>query len=171
MKERESPPPLSLPEELADFLRPHERACLMHSSEAHGTVFVLKLPTADIESSRGTLPIQFEHELYDHPAAPVIRTVITIHDRPAAPLAFEVLTNLDDPQQGSEFAALAEQDANYLLFFDEQLRHRLAKRVTHDDAWLIGHITDRALALAAAIPRERYDFDRAKRAVLEATGL
>lgn len=65
--------PSPLPPELAEFLRDQ------------GTVFVIKLPSSDIESARGRVPIHLRHELYAHANAPVIRTTLRVYDQPEAP--------------------------------------------------------------------------------------
>src|SRR5690349_11126483 len=85
--------PSPLPPELADFLKERPYAGLLHGTD-HGTAFLIKVPTADIRSVRGPVPIQVGHELFAHPAAPVLRTVLTILDQPARPLRLEAFTNL-----------------------------------------------------------------------------
>ena len=74
-----------LPPEMADFLRGQEYACFFHGTD-QDTVAIVKLPTRKIASLRGPVPIHIGHELYDHPATPVIRTVITVFDGPDTPL-------------------------------------------------------------------------------------
>src|SRR6266545_6818463 len=76
--------PSPLPPELAEFLRDKDVACLMQGTDQE-TVFVIKLPTQDIESARGRVPIHLRHELYAHPNAPVIRTTLRVYDQPEAP--------------------------------------------------------------------------------------
>ena len=90
MTEAEPPSlrPNELPPELAAFLKDQRYACLTHATD-QGTVLVLKAPRSEIDSVRGTVPIQLRHELHRHPAAPVIRMVVTIYDQPARPLAFD----------------------------------------------------------------------------------
>ena len=174
MSERPSQPSSEsdLPPELAAFLQTQDRACLFQATADHGTVAVIKLPAADIDSTRGPVPIRLRHELYDHPAAPVIRTVLTIYDQPANPLALETFSNVQDPDQRAEFAALAEQQELVLLLYDEQVRQRLAKRVPlRDHAATIEAIVAQAQDLAARIPADAFDFDAAKQAVLERTRL
>src|SRR6266540_1889630 len=117
-----------LPPELAEFLRDTDVACLMQGTD-QGTVFVLNLPTQDIESARGRFAILLRHELYAHPAALVIRTHLTLYDQPDRPLALETFTNIEDENQRSNLAALAQQEAVLLLFYDEELGHRLTKVV------------------------------------------
>jgi hypothetical protein len=73
--------PIELLPDLAAFLATQDVACLMHET-TDGTAHVIKLPAVEIESVRCTVPIQVRHELYAHPAAPVIRSVITIYDQP-----------------------------------------------------------------------------------------
>jgi hypothetical protein len=67
--------PTPLPEPLAQFLATQDVACLMHETTA-GTVYVVKLLGAEIDSVRGSGPIHVRHELWQHPLAPVVRTVI-----------------------------------------------------------------------------------------------
>lgn len=164
-------PAVALPPELAEFLRSHDGAvCVAHATSA-GTAYILKTPAADLASLRGTIPVSLRHELYDHPTAPVLRTVLTLWDRPEAPLRLETFCNVADPEQRADFAALADQDEVLLLFYDEALRHRLSKRVPtpnrEDIPLLLGWAADRC----AAIPAAAYDFDRAKAAVLRQTTL
>src|SRR5262245_41993527 len=113
-------PPNELPPELAAFLQDQRYACLTHATN-QGTVLVLKTPRSEIESVRGTVPIQVRHELHRHPSAPVIRMVVTIYDQPTRPLAFDTFINVADPEQRDDFAALASQTELHLLFYDEQL--------------------------------------------------
>src|SRR3712207_4709550 len=81
--------PSPLLPELADFLKYYEYACVMEATDK-GTVFFMKAPAADIQSVRGPVPIITQHELYRHPSAPVIRTVIALLDKPDdLPLTFE----------------------------------------------------------------------------------
>jgi hypothetical protein len=136
-----------------------------------GTAFVIKLPAREIASVAGTVPIHLRHELYSHPAAPVIRTVLTVYDQPQRPLGLETFTNAEQPDQREDFARLAEQDQLPLLFYDEQLRHRLSKVVPYDDDGRVGEILGEADRLLAAIPPERFSFERAKLAVLRRTSL
>lgn len=160
-------PQLAIPllPELAAFLRRHEVACLMQPT-TQGTAFVIKLAGREIASVRGRVPIHLRHELYSHPAAPVIRTVLTVYDQPERPLALETFTNAEQPDQREDFARLASQDQLLLLFYDEQLRHRLSKIVPYDDDGRVGEILRRADSLVAAIPPEWFSFERAKLAVM-----
>ncbi len=162
--------PSLLPPELADFLRTQDIACLFQATD-QGTALVAKLPAAEIASLRGTVPIHIRHELYDHPHAPVIRTVVTVYDQPTNPLALETYSNVEDPQQRAAFAALADQDRLVVLCYDERLAHRLAKVVPYRDAGTVAAIVARADQLLAAIPHEQFSFEAAKQAVLEATRL
>jgi hypothetical protein len=160
--------PSPLPAELAEFLRDTEIACLMQGTD-QGTAFVIKLPAREIDSARGTVPVYLRHELYAHPAAPVIRTILVIYDQPAAPLAFDSFTNINNEEERSNFAALAQQDRLILLFYDEQLAHRLTKVVPQSDPEQSAVILTYAERVLATIPQEQFDFNRAKQAVMEAT--
>lgn len=159
-----------LPADLAAFLAPHERACLLQET-THGTAFVIKLPSADIENVRGRLPVHLRHELYAHPAAPVIRTVLTLYDQPDAPLAMETFTNVAEADQRADFAGLATQDRTVLLFYDESLTHQLTKVIAAPGVEEIERVLATAQALAATIPAEQFDFDRAKQAIVTQTML
>jgi hypothetical protein len=154
--------------ELAAFLRGQEVACVMQATN-QGTAFVIKLAGREIASVRGRVPIHLRHELYSHPAAPVIRTVLTVYDQPERPLALETFTNAEQPDQREDFARLASQDQLPLLFYDEQLAHRLSKVVPYQDEGQVGEILRQADGLLAAIPSERFSFERAKLAVMRQT--
>lgn len=136
-----------------------------------GTAFVIKLAGREIASVAGRVPIHLRHELYSHPAAPVIRTVVTVYDQPERPLALETFTNAEQPDQREDFARLAEQDQLLLLFYDEQLAHRLSKVVPYQDEGRVGEILRRADGLLAAIPPGRFNFERAKLAVMRQISL
>ncbi|MDO8673423.1 MAG: hypothetical protein Q7O66_18605 [Dehalococcoidia bacterium] len=136
-----------------------------------GTVFIIKAPSREIQSLRGHLPIQVRHELYTHPAAPVIRTVVTFYVPPDRPLAFEVFTNIQDQQQRSEFVALAEQDQLYFLCYDEALTHRLSKVVPQTRGKTVVEIVSHTNRLLAGIPKDALDFDQAKADVMAKTKL
>src|SRR5450830_1372159 len=122
--------PSTLPPELVDFLKDRPFACLTHGTD-QGTALVVKTPAHEIRSLGGRVPIHLRYELYDDPAAPVIRMVVRIHDQPDRPLALETFINVEDPQQRDDLAALANQDRLLMLFYDEGLAHRLTKTVPH----------------------------------------
>lgn len=159
-----------LPPDLADFLATQPVACLMHETN-QGTAHVIKLPSDEIVSVRGRVPILVRHELYAHPQAPVIRTVLTIYDQPERPLALETMTNIAEPDQRADFARLATQDELLLLFYDERLKHRLTKKVGNGEPETIGEILEQAETVRRRIPPERYDFMAAKAAVMRGTRL
>lgn len=163
--------PIPLPPELADFLRTQPGITCLTQASDRGTLYVVKAPAREIASLRGTVPIRFRHELHQHPAAPVIRTVITLYDVPERPLALETFTNVGDDSQRADYAQLSTQEELLMLFYDEQLRHRLSKRIPHPDREALLAVLTRAQELAAAIPAHAYDFDRAKAAVMERTRL
>lgn len=164
------PQPSVLPPELSEFLKDREYACITHSTDK-GTVFVIKAPGHDIESVRGRVPIHLRHELYAHPSAPVIRTVLTIYDQPDRPLALETFINVEDPQQAAEFTNLSQQKELHLLFYDENLTHRLSKGIRSTEPETIIEIVMRAQDLLAGIPKERFNFEEAKAAVMKVAKL
>jgi hypothetical protein len=159
-----------LPPELAAFLKDQHYAALLHATDL-GTVLLVKSPTQEIESVRGRVPIGFHHALYDHPASPVIRILTRIYDRPSRPLALETFVNVGDADQRADYAALTRQDRLLLLFYDEQLRHRLTKTTRGTDRTAIARVLTTADCLLAAIPEDRRDFDAAKAAVMEQTAM
>jgi len=160
--------PSPLPPDLADFLRDRPFACVMQASDK-GTVFIIKTPDQEIETVRGRVPIALRHQLYAHPAAPVIQTVITIYDQPEHPLALETFTNIEDEQQKADFAALAGQKELYLLFYDELLEHRLSKQVHSSQNEIVSEILMRAEEILAAIPKDKFNFDQAKADIIKRT--
>ena len=129
-------------------------------------MLVLKAPGYEIESVRGQIPIELRHELYQHPTAPVIRIVLTLYDQPARPLAFETFINVDDPQQHADYASLADQPALHLLFYDEDLTHRLTKSVVHSTRDRVPEVLAKADELFHAIPEDEFSFEIAKAAVM-----
>src|SRR5215216_3259343 len=98
--------PSALPPELAAFLKDQHYAALLHATD-QGTVLVVKAPRRDIRSVQGPVPIELRHELYQHPAAPVVRMVTRIYDQPDSSLALETFVNVEDPDQRADYAALA----------------------------------------------------------------
>ncbi len=108
------------------------------------------------------MPIALRHQLIEHPAAPVIRTVMRIYDQPNRPLAIETFINIEQEDQREDFARLGKQDQLILLFYDEELRHQLTKVVPHVPNAEAGNILNWADRIRRSIPEDRYDFDRAK---------
>ena len=167
---QERPPDLFLPPEFAEFLKDKRYACVTQATD-RGTAYVIKAPSLDIQGLRGPIPVRVRHELYEHPQAPVIRSLLHLYDKPTTPLALETFTNIAEEQQRADFAALEEQRQLLLLFYDEALAHRLSKHVPHRDPATIRQILAQAEQLRGRIPADQFDFDRAKAAVMEVTGL
>jgi hypothetical protein len=162
--------PAVLPPELAPFLKDQEFACLTHPTN-QGIVLVLKAPELEIHSVQGPVPIGIWHSLYDHPTAPVIRMLLRLYDQPNRSLAFESFVNVEDPQQRADYAALSQQDQFVLLFYDEQLSHRLTKLVDNTRRLEMAEILQSAVALYEATPREIFNFEVAKEWVMGRTHL
>ena len=106
-----------------------------------------------------------------HPAAPVIRTLLTLYDQPDRPLALETFTNIQDEDQRSTFAALSRQEALIILFYDEEVSHQLTKLVPQTNPEQSAIALNYAEQFLVTIPEGEFDFDRAKQAVMDATGL
>ncbi len=168
--EEERLQPFELPAELAEYLAGQEYAMLLYDSD-QGTVFVVKAPGREIRSIAGRVPIEVKHELFQHPLAPIIRTVVRIYDQPDRPLALETFTNVEDPVQWGEYAQLCLREEFDFLFYDETLSHRLTKRVRNTAGEHMANILNYADRVKASIPEDMYDFDQAKDDVLARTSL
>jgi len=131
----------------------------------------MKMPGADIQSVRGRVPIWIHQELYAHPAAPVIRMVVTFFDQPESPLALETFINVGDEAQRANLAALADQDELVMLLYDEALTHQLTKVVPYQNREVTAQILHTAERLLGTVPREHFDFDAAKAAVMARASL
>src|SRR5215213_9031079 len=162
--------PNQLPPELAAFLHQQQYAAILHATDL-GTALILKTPGHEIASTRGPVPIGFNHELYAHPASPVIRMVTRIYDQPDRSLAFESFVNVGDPDQRSDYEALSRQDELVMLFYDQAVNHALSKRVRLPDPLQLLHVLTTADRLLAAIPEAQRDFDTAKAEVMNQTNL
>jgi hypothetical protein len=159
----------ALPPELVAALTGVDYACVTARTPG-GTALLLKAPRHEIELARGAVPIRLVHELYAHPAAPVMRLALHIYDQPRTPLAMETFINVADPEQRADDAALAEQQQIPLLFLDEGLTPRLTKRVSHAGHDVVSQIVAAAELLRRQIPPAQFDFERAKQVVMEASG-
>src|SRR5215212_2235785 len=162
--------PSQLPPELAAFLRQQQYAALLHATDL-GTALIVKAPDHEIASARGRVPIGFNHELYAHPASPVIRMVTRIYDQPTRSLAFENFINVGDPDQRADYEALSRQDELVLLFYDQSVNHALSKRVHLRDPLQLLRVLTTADRLLSAIPEAQRDFDTAKAEVMSQTNL
>jgi hypothetical protein len=134
-------------------------------------VLVIKAPSANIQSVRSRLPIWLRQELHDHPAAPVIRMILTFYDQSESPRALEMFIHVDDEQQRADAAALADQEDPLMFFYDEVLRPQFTKVMLYHSQEALTQILFTTEQIHDAIPREQFDFDAAKTAVMEATRL
>ena len=168
------PPPSQhggeLPPDLAEFLLGQQYAALLHATN-QGTVLVVKMPRYEIASVRGRVPIEIRHELYAHPAAPVIRMVTRIYDQPDSSVALETYVNVEDEAQRTDYAALKYSSSLLMLFYDDLVQHLLTKRVGGISPDVIEEVLRNADQLLAAIPLDQRDFDRAKADVMHRTEL
>ena len=92
---------------------------------------------------------------------------VRIYGKPNNPLAFDTFINFGDPQQRAWYAALANQENLYMLFYDESLRHQLTKVVNNFGKEEVSGVLKQADELLSAIPRELFDYDKAKAAVMK----
>lgn len=157
--------PFSLPAELVESIQDDDYACLTLAT-SRGTAVIAKMPGIEIAGLHGTFPIQVRHELFGHPASPVIRLTATLYDDPARPFLLETFINVGEEDQRSDYAAFAEQAEIPLLFYDERHKHRLAKAVTNGSRAQIPLVLQAADKLLAGIPAEARNFDQAKADVM-----
>src|SRR5215212_8128288 len=94
--------PSELPPEMAEFLKDQPIAALLHGTENQGTVLIIKAPREEIRSVRGQVPVELRHELYSHPAAPVVRVVTRIFDQPDSSLGLKSFINVEEPDQRAD---------------------------------------------------------------------
>jgi len=134
-------------------------------------VYVIKAHGADIAGMGDRVPMRVRHAVYEHPLAPVIRTVVTLYDQPERPLALETFINMAEADQRTDFAALGDQAALYLLFYDEDLTYQKGITLPNTERAAIPAILQGADTVRAEIPAERYDFNAAKAAVMARTTL
>ncbi len=165
-----SPDPFQLPPELIAAIQDVDYACLTMPT-SRGTALIAKLPDGEIDKIGGTFPIQVRHELFGHPAGPVIRLTATLYDDPDDPLLLETFINVDEQDQRDDYAIFAEQEEIPLLFYDQFHRHRLAKTVGNGSREQIPHVLQAADELLAGIPAGARDFERAKADVMLAVHL
>jgi len=163
-------PPGVLPPELAEFLTDQDYACVTQATDI-GTVLVLKIPTPDIHSLRGPVPIWLRQELYQHPAAPVIHLVLQFYDQPESPLALETFINIADAQQRADFVALTSQEELPMFFYYEALAHQLTKVMPYMHQEQAAALLTAAEQILSGMSSDTFDFDQAKAAVMEATRL
>ena len=161
-----------LPDGLGKLLQAHEYVCVSQLTD-QGTAHILKVPAADLSALSGPIPIWVRYQLYEHPSAPVIRTLVRLYDRPKSPLAFEYFINIADTVQRTEFANLGAQNRLLFLFYDERLALRLQKSVAHSEAQRRGaaEILGSAISFLATISPAQFEFDKAKAAVMAATDI
>jgi hypothetical protein len=103
------PDPFARPLDLVEAIRDNDYACLTLATD-QGTALLAKLQAREIEGLRGTFPIQLRHELFGHPASPIIRITATLYDDPTQPFLLETFINVDDDYQRADFAAFAGQE-------------------------------------------------------------
>jgi len=117
------------------------------------------------------VPMRVSHAVYAHPLGPGIRTVVTLYDQPERPLALETFINVAEADQRTNFAALGDQAALHLLFYDENLAYQKGITLANTQRATIPTTLQRADTMRAGISIEQYDFDSAKAAVMTRTTL
>jgi hypothetical protein len=160
-----SPDRFALPPELIEAIKDDDYACVTLATD-RGTALVAKLPASEIDAFRGTYPIQLRHELFEHPAAPVIRITATLYDNPDQPFLLETFINIADADQRTDYAEFADQDELPILFYDDQHQFRLAKAVNNGPRETVPQILEVADRLLHQISEGCLDFDRAKTDVM-----
>jgi len=163
-------PAFQLPADLAEFLQGEQYACVTAAND-QGTVHVIKAHRADIAGMGDRVPLRVSHAVYEHPLAPVIRTVVTLYDQPERPLALETFINVAEADQRTDFATLGDQAALHLLFYNEDLAYQKGITLLNNQRAAIPAILRRADTVRAGILAGRYDFDAAKAAMMARTTL
>lgn len=157
--------PFALPLELIEAIKDDEYACVTLATD-RGTALIAKMPASVIDALRGTYPIQLRHELFQHPAAPVIRITATLYDQPQQPFVLETFINVADFDQYADYVTFTDQDELPILFYDGQHQFRLAKAVNNGPRETVPQIIKAAKRLLQQIPEGCLDFDRAKMDVM-----
>jgi hypothetical protein len=155
---------VALPPELCEFLALRDRACLTIPTD-DGTVIVAKTPTADIDSCRGRVKILVSQELFNTSHGPVLRLLLTIHDQPERPLCLEAFCNIADPSQFAEYQDLLSRPVLRVLFYDEQVVHRLSKLIPQPLDNTTKSLLPTALKLLKRTAPDMLDYDKAKQII------
>lgn len=153
-----------IPQGLYDTIAASDTIALMHETDL-GTAFFVKVPSYEIVSARGPLPMIMQHSLHRTDYAPVIGTSLILYDQPGDPLIFDTYTNIADPEHVSYYRRLAGQNFFNMFFFDEMMNQALVKYFTHTSGEQMEQILIHAERVRQSIPATRYDFDEAKRVV------
>ena len=150
---------------LFDSLKPvlrHAGYGAPHLADEQGIVHVfVKLPHCAVKLIGGPLPVRHFLFMETLPAAPVIGWFFEIVDDARDPL--RVCTYLDvlDPAQAKNLLRLVHQAEVLLHWVDgESLAVLVTQRIPPPREAM--RILEEALDWAQRIPRERYNFDRAK---------
>ena len=150
-----------LPSGLVSLLKSQRSACMIQATD-HGVALVAKLPAREIRPLHGPIPFQLTFQVYEHPAAPVTRTALTMLDRKAHPLVLEAFVNPADDRQRQNLEALTQQTDLIILFYGEKLRHRLSKRVHNVAKVAVTQALHRADEVLTTIPDTERNFEAAK---------
>ena len=161
------PPPVTLPPELDELLRPLTYA-LVTTGSTLGPVLIAKAPWEDIDACRGPRKIILTNELHEYPGGPVLRLVLTIEDPASGPLVLETFCNIAELDQLADWRSLLAADELRLVFFDEQHRCRLGKLIPQAPDADRAAIIPRALEILARTDPRELDFTAAKAACMAA---
>lgn len=156
--------PLEWAPALGELLLEPTFACVPEQT-TRGAVLMAKAPGAVIDDLPVRVPILLTSQLYQHPAAPVVRLVTAIFDRPRNTLKLESCLNVQDERQRQIREALADQHELPLLFYGKSLAGRQTKtlRVEPD---ICAQLYEQALVFLEEIRPSQLDFDQAKMAVM-----
>lgn len=132
----------------------------------HGIAVVAAVPSCLIEGFSATGPAFLRHELYSHPAAPVIRLVATVYDRREQPLRIQAFINITDDQERLGYDGLCNQERTALLCYDEFLARRLTRTIVSFNCRATRKVLRLACELLTKISSESIDFGAAEAAVM-----
>lgn len=156
---------VSLPRALKYFLAMHEYA-LVSVASSDGAVLVAKMDRSEIETCSGRLPVQVRYEVHSAITGPAVRLLLEIHTPSDAPLVLETFFNPAETDQMDDLEDLLAREHLRILFFDEELEHRLSKKVTQPKNEQMPTIAPEARRLLAECDPSDLNFDRTKEAIM-----
>ncbi len=155
---------------MAEVLRGQTYACVLHESK-RGSLFILKLPTPELEPLTGQTPLRISHEIYSKRTAPVIGVGLRWWERPGCERRLTSFTDIADPNQRAAYERLSHQTTFEVLGYNELLQPLVRRRVLNNDQRRVAQILAIAQKLLWTIPDGAYDFELAKASVLRGMSL
>lgn len=162
-------PPVILPSEWMALLGGQPRGVgLLHATE-RGTVVLVRESVDAIYQFLRPVRMRLHHDIYVHHLAPVIRTSLQLSTRGDHPVLTHTFTNIANSVERASYAALEEQNGLFILLYDDELRHRLSKRLplNPSDRETVRKIITQAEKHVAGISQDTFDFSQAWAALIK----